>query len=29
VLTVGVDLAAEPVNTAVVRIRWAGGGAQV
>jgi predicted nuclease with RNAse H fold len=29
VLTVGVDLAAEPVNTAVARMRWAGGGAQV
>jgi predicted nuclease with RNAse H fold len=29
VLTVGVDLAAEPVNTAVARIRWAGGDAQV
>jgi Protein of unknown function (DUF429) len=29
VLTVGVDLAAEPVNTAVARIRGAAGGAQV
>jgi hypothetical protein len=29
VLTVGVDLAAEAVNTAVARMRWAGGGAQV
>jgi predicted nuclease with RNAse H fold len=29
VLTVGVDLAAEPVNTAVARISWTGGGAEV
>jgi len=29
VLTVGVDLAAEPVNTAVARMRWTPGGAQV
>jgi predicted nuclease with RNAse H fold len=29
VLTVGVDLAAEPANTAVVRIRWAAGAAEV
>jgi hypothetical protein len=28
-LTVGVDLAAEPANTAVVRMRWAGTGSEV
>jgi hypothetical protein len=28
-LTVGVDLAAEPVNTAVARLAWAGGGAEI
>lgn len=28
-LTVGVDLAAEPANTAVVRMRWTAGGAEV
>jgi hypothetical protein len=28
-LTVGVELAAEAVTTAVARVRWAGGGAQV
>jgi hypothetical protein len=28
-LTVGVDLAAEPANTAVVRMRWVAGGAEV
>jgi len=29
VLTVGVDLAAEPANTAVARMRWTAGGAEV
>ena len=28
-LTVGVDLAAEPVNTAVARLAWSGGGAEI